>query len=163
MVSIKPATEADIPLIRSLAEKIWWPTYRTIIKEEQILYMLSNIYSEKNLLTGLKTGETFLLLHDKNGYQGFVSFTESKAFPKTWKINKLYVLPENHGAGYGRRLVGEVLDRARKDGIRSLILNVNRFNPALQFYKKLGFEIQKEEDVPIGPYWMNDYVMKLDF
>jgi ribosomal protein S18 acetylase RimI-like enzyme len=40
-------------------------------------------------------------------------------------------------------------------------LNVNRNNEAKEFYKKLGFKIIREEDIPIGQYWMNDYVMRL--
>jgi diamine N-acetyltransferase len=41
-----------------------------------------------------------------------------------------------------------------------LDLNVNRHNPAKSFYEKIGFTVLREEDVPIGPYWMNDYVMR---
>jgi diamine N-acetyltransferase len=161
MVVIKKASESDIPLIRSLAEKIWWPTYSPILTKEQIQYMLGSIYAEHTLSDGFKKGETFLLLHDKDGYQGFVSYSIWNKEPDTWKINKLYVLPENHGRGYGRKLMQEVIDRSRDSQIRSLVLNVNRYNPALVFYKKFGFEIIQEEDVPIGPYWMNDYVMKM--
>jgi hypothetical protein len=37
---------------------------------------------------------------------------------------------------------------------------VNRYNNAKSFYEKMGFAIVREEDIPIGPYWMNDYVMR---
>ena len=41
-------------------------------------------------------------------------------------------------------------------------LNVNRQNNAVDFYKRLGFTILKEVDIPIGKgYFMNDYVMSL--
>lgn len=161
MISIKNATESDIPLIRSLAEKIWWPTYRKIIRDEQIHFMLESIYSEKNLEQGMRNGEVFALLHDKNGFQGFVSYAAWKEDPRAWKVHKLYVLPENHGNGYGKKLMHEVFTRAHAAGITSVVLNVNRYNPAFTFYKKLGFTILREEDVPIGTYWMNDYVMTI--
>ena len=162
MVSIKNASEADIPVIRALAEKVWWPTYRNIISDDQIRYMIENLYGEKNLKDGMNNGETFLLIHDKNGFQGFVSYNTWKEKPSAWKIHKLYVLPENHGSGYGRRLVNEVFDRGRNSGITTIALNVNRHNPALTFYEKLGFTVLREEDIPIGTYWMNDYVMIID-
>lgn len=161
MISIKNATESDIPLIRSLAEKIWWPTYRKMLRDEQIQFMLESIYSEKSLADGMQNGEVFVLLHDKNGFEGFVSYAPWKESAGTWKIHKLYVLPENHGNGYGRKLVLEVFNRARAAGINSVVLNVNRYNPAFTFYKKLGFTILREEDIPIGVYWMNDYVMSI--
>lgn len=161
MILIKNATESDIPLIRSLAEKVWWPTYRKILRDEQIQFMLESIYSEKSLAEGMRNGEVFALLHDKNGFEGFVSYAPWKETASAWKIHKLYVLPENHGSGYGRKLVQEVFSRARAAGMTSVVLNVNRYNPAFTFYKKLGFSILREEDIPIGMYWMNDYVMSI--
>jgi ribosomal protein S18 acetylase RimI-like enzyme len=65
--------------------------------------------------------------------------------------------------GFGRALIVDVVDRLRQRDLHMLDLNVNRFNPALHFYKKIGFRVIREEDVPIGPYWMNDYVMRLEF
>ena len=42
-----------------------------------------------------------------------------------------------------------------------LFLNVNRFNKAQYFYKKLGFEVAYEEDIEIGNgYLMEDFVME---
>jgi ribosomal protein S18 acetylase RimI-like enzyme len=42
----------------------------------------------------------------------------------------------------------------------ALLLNVNRNNSALNFYQRLGFTIQRKEDIAIGNgYLMEDYVM----
>ena len=42
-----------------------------------------------------------------------------------------------------------------------LLLNVNRFNSALGFYKKIGFEVVDEVNIDIGNgYLMEDYVME---
>jgi ribosomal protein S18 acetylase RimI-like enzyme len=47
-------------------------------------------------------------------------------------------------------------------GLTYLELNVNRQNTAIGFYKKLGFKIIAEEDIPIGNgFFMNDYVMQI--
>lgn len=45
-------------------------------------------------------------------------------------------------------------------GAENLDLNVNRYNKARFFYEKVGFVIIKEEDIPMGEYWMNDFVMR---
>ena len=42
-------------------------------------------------------------------------------------------------------------------------LNVNRRNPALHFYERMGMRRLREGDFPIGGgYYMNDYIMGLE-
>lgn len=162
MVMILHATLRDIPVIRNLAEETWWPTYSPIISVEQIRYMLDLIYSEAELEKHIRTGsQTFIVLRDQNGPQGFASYALRPEDNSVCKLHKLYVLPENHGKGYGKALIDEVKIRAINLNASALDLNVNRHNPAIRFYEKYGFVKIQEEDVPIGPYWMNDYVMRL--
>jgi GNAT superfamily N-acetyltransferase len=72
----------------------------------------------------------------------------------------LYCLPVTQGKGYGKILIEEVSRRTKADGKHTLDLNVNRYNKAKTFYEKMGFTVVYEEDIAIGPYWMNDYVMR---
>ncbi|MEO5600451.1 MAG: GNAT family N-acetyltransferase [Cyclobacteriaceae bacterium] len=163
MFNIHVANEKDIPAITHIAENTWWPTYSPILPSEQIRYMLDEIYSVETLSKAMSDGsETFLLVQDETGYHGFASFGLRKEDVTIYKLHKIYVFPESHGKGYGKILIEEVKSRMRKDHIFCLDLNVNRFNPARTFYEKLGFRILREEDVPVGPYWMNDYVMRLE-
>ena len=57
-------------------------------------------------------------------------------------------------------MLKEVEAQAAKTGCHTLNLNVNRHNPAFNFYKSAGFAVVQEEDIPIGPYFMNDYVLQ---
>jgi ribosomal protein S18 acetylase RimI-like enzyme len=100
-------------------------------------------------------------LHDERGPQGFASYGLRLEDNQICKLHKLYVLPENQGKGYGKSLIDEVRIRAVNLNTHALDLNVNRNNPAIGFYEKIGFVKIKEENVAIGPYWMNDYVMRL--
>lgn len=162
MQKILHATPKDIPTIRSIAEETWWPTYGPILSVEQIRFMLDHIYSEHALDTAIKSGtQTFVILFDEKGSQGFASYGIKNEDSQICKLHKLYILPGNHGKGYGKLLIEEIKVRALSLNAEKLDLNVNRQNPAIGFYQKLGFKIIKEEDVPIGPYWMNDYVMRL--
>lgn len=164
MFKLSDATEAHIPAIREIAEKTWWPTYTPILTSEQIEYMLATLYSEEELRGHIeKKTQVFIMLEDENGMQGFASFGRRKEENAVFKLHKIYVLPTNQGKGYGKTLIEEVKKRIMCEGGNTLDLNVNRFNPARSFYEKLGFRILREEDIPIGPYWMNDYVMRLIF
>ena len=163
MFKIRTAAEADIRSIIDIAEATWWPTYSPILTEEQIRFMLAAIYSPEILRSQMQNGiQRFLVLVEEGKIQAFASFGPRAEHPGVYKIHKLYVLPGNHRKGYGRALIDDIKTRSTLEGADKLDLNVNRDNPARYFYEKIGFKIIREEDVPIGPYWMNDYVMQLD-
>ena len=42
----------------------------------------------------------------------------------------------------------------------AMFLNVNRHNRAFHFYKACGYQLLQEIDIPIGPFWMNDYILR---
>ncbi|MBL0743747.1 GNAT family N-acetyltransferase [Chryseolinea lacunae] len=164
MPEIIDATPADIPLIQSLAERTWWPTYSSIVSDEQIRFMLNAIYTPEALLTSMTEGaQQFILIRDEHGVQGFAAYGPRKEDATQFKLHKLYVLPENQGKGYGAKLIDEVKRRLLALNVHALDLNVNRHNAAKNFYERVGFVVVYDEDVAIGPYWMNDYVMRITF
>lgn len=124
--------------------------------------MLANIYStsalEKVILDG---SQQFILIWNDNEAQGFASYGPRPDEPGVYKLHKLYVLPENHGKGYGKALIDEITQRLKKTSASFLDLNVYKKNPALNFYQRMGFSILREEDIPFGPYTLHDYVMRL--
>ena len=161
MILIKEASVSHIKIIQDLAEKTWWDTYSTILSKEQIQYMLSEMYSEKALKKNIELqNQTFLILYSDTIAKGFAGYGITDETNSLAKLYKLYVDPADKGKGYGKQLVYEVKQRLKSSGIHLLELNVNRYNPAKAFYKKLGFEVIAEEDIAIGNFWMNDYIMR---
>lgn len=159
MRQIRPAYETDIPLIRKLAFEIWPPTYGSIISDEQIDYMLNLMYSPEALATQMAEGCRFLILEDEPGPVGFASFQQ--VAPDEFKLHKLYVLPSSHGKGTGRTLVNKVIEEVKGQGGKTLILQVNKANPAKTFYECLGFTIREEMVLDIGNgFVMDDYIME---
>lgn len=159
--TILQATPAHADVICEIAERTWWPAYREILSGEQIRYMLDTIYAREKIHEQLESGsQTYLLLMNDRAPEGFAAFAPREENPEVYKLHKLYCLPETQGRGYGRLLLEAVSRRVIAAGKHMLELNVNRFNRARSFYEKLGFEIAYEEDIPIGPYWMNDFVMR---
>src|SRR5689334_16455157 len=105
-VSIRDAALSDASLIRELAEQTWWPTYSPIVDKVQIRYMLDVIYAESALQSVMQDGtQQFLILSDERGPQGFASFGKRKEDDRIYKLHKIYVLPDNQGKGYGKKLV----------------------------------------------------------
>ncbi|MCD6063132.1 MAG: acetyltransferase [Flavipsychrobacter sp.] len=162
MTSIRPATLDDAQTVRDLAEAVWWPSYRPILTEPQIKYMLDTMYDLDSIKSQIVTGEqTYLLLLENDIPVGFAAYAPRQENPAIYKLHKLYCLPETKGRGYGSLLLDEVEKAVLAAGKTVLELNVNRYNPAKNFYEKKGFATLYEEDIDIGQgYQMNDFVMR---
>ncbi len=162
MILLRKAKEEDMPIISNLAELIWPQTYSEYINEEQLRYMLDLMYNQGELISQLQQGYTFLIAEDCLKDVGFACSSLIDPETKTYKLHKLYVLPEMHGKGVGKILINEIKNLAERNGGKFLQLNVNRNNKAKDFYLKGGFKIKETVDVNIGNgFFMNDYVMEL--
>jgi GNAT superfamily N-acetyltransferase len=154
------AFEKDIPLIQQLTYAVWPQTYKHILTQEQIHYMLDMMYSTEALSKQMKEGHQFILVQEENKYIAFASYAYYK--PQVYKLHKIYALPDQQGKGIGKFIINHITAQIKPLGATVLQLNVNRYNKAKGFYEKLGFKIISEEDIDIGNnYLMNDYVMEL--
>lgn len=157
---IRPASSSDIPAIYKLAHETWWPTYSGVISDEQIEFMLANMYSEKALKQQMNEGIAFLIAENDGQPVAFAAYSLTEPENKVYKLQKLYVHPSGQGLGLGKKLIGEVARLSKELGGKILELNVNRGNPAFHFYQKLGFEIYQTVDIPYHHFVLNDYVMR---
>lgn len=159
-MSIRKATGKDISVIKELAEKTWWPTYTGVISEEQIRFMLDDMYSAESLKEQMESGTEFIISEREHIPTGFAAFTQSDADNLIFKIHKLYILPSEQGKGTGKELIEYISDSAKKQGGNTLELNVNRGNNAQNFYLKCGFKVFRTMDIPYHQFVLNDYVMR---
>jgi len=161
MYTIRTATPTDTETIIQIAETTWWVAYTPILEEEQIRFMLNEIYTAEKISKQIATNtQTYLLLLEDEEPVGFAAFSPREEDAEIYKLHKLYCLPTTQGKGYGKVLIDAVSDKVLKAGKHILELNVNRYNKAKGFYEKMGFSEAYQEDIPIGPYFMNDYVMR---
>jgi len=161
MYEIRKATPADVATIQAIAEETWRHTYSAILQKDQLDFMLTEIYSTEKLTAQLAHHtQTFLLLIEDGKPVAFAGYSPREEDHEIYKLHKLYCLPETQGKGYGKVLINEVAAKTLEAGKHTLDLNLNRHNKAKTFYEKMGFTVAYEEDVPIGKYWMNDYVMR---
>jgi GNAT superfamily N-acetyltransferase len=161
--TIQQTDRNGIGTVQSLVALIWYPTYKDILSEEQITYMLERMYATETLLGQMEQeGHVFLLLSDGAQPLGFAAYQCDHKEPGTSKLHKIYLLPETQGRGLGKLLLNAVSERVKAAGQQRLLLNVNRYNKAVDFYKKYGFSVIGEEDIDIGNgYFMNDFLMEL--
>lgn len=161
MITITEASIEDIAKIQEISHITWPITYGEILTAEQLDYMLDLIYSDEALSKQIQNKEQlFYLISDADSVIGFIGIEHNYKNEAVTKIHKIYLLPETQGKGYGKIVFEEIEKMASENDSTTLLLNVNRFNTALNFYKKLGFEIKETVDIEIGNgYLMEDYVM----
>ena len=79
--------------------------------------------------------------------------------------SKKYTLCLPYGSGIGRFIIeqGIAYLKTIHPSPFTIELNVNRHNPAVGFYKHMGFHEHATRDFHIGNgYYMNDYIMRME-
>ena len=71
------------------------------------------------------------------------------------RIMDIAILPEHRGSGIGSQLLSELQDEARSAG-KTLTIHVERFNPALRLYERLGFKMIEDKGVYLLMEWESD-------
>jgi ribosomal protein S18 acetylase RimI-like enzyme len=71
------------------------------------------------------------------------------------RIMDIAVLPEYRGKGIGTQLLLELQQQAATSG-RSLTIHVERFNPALNLYQRIGFKMIEDKGVYLLMEWKPD-------
>lgn len=169
VLKIHIATPGDIPLIQSMAQNVFRKTYADLISSEQMEFMLDWMYSENSLLNQiLPSGKTFFIATIDSVPAGYASIErqgDTEDGRPLYHLQKLYLLPQYQGRGYGKELFNhatEYILKAFPQGAR-VELNVNRGNKAVGFYEAIGMTRDREGDFPIGNgFYMTDYIYVKD-
>ena len=147
MLSTRPATIADVPLLRRLIQEL--AEYE---RESQAVL----ITEDELRRDGFGPDPKFrAIIAEQNGQPaGFAFFFTSHS---TWTgcglfLEDLFVREAFRGHGVGKALLCEVAEIARNEGHHSIRLDVVDWNEsAIQFYKSLGAEyLPQWRNVVIG-------------
>lgn len=157
------ATGKDIPLIQDLARRSWVNAYAEILSEEQMEYMLSEMYSEQEIGKHLQNHDYhyYLIVDEKNdSYEGFIGY-EHNYEDKTTKLHRIYLVPESKGKGLGKAALQFLNEKVSENGNKRIILNVNKHNAARKFYESQGYRVYEEGVFDIGNgFVMDDFLME---
>lgn len=163
MIKIENNTDENFTSIRAISEEVWPIAYGEILSHEQLDYMIEMMYSVASLQEQAnEKGHHFILAVNDKDTVGFASYEFNYNGLAATKIHKIYILSTQQGKGIGKMLIDYIANVAHQNNQKDLLLNVNKNNVAIHFYKKLGFLITAEEVIDIGKgYVMDDYVMQL--
>jgi diamine N-acetyltransferase len=153
-------SELELAVVAELAREIWYEYYVALIGRAQVDYMVAKFQSTDAMAQQMRAGYEYFLLRRAGQNAGYCA-VQAKADERSLFISKLYLLRQERGAGTGRRCMEFIEQLARRRGLQSLWLTVNKGNPAVNAYKRLGFRIAADLVIDIGGgFVMDDYRME---
>ena len=133
--------------------------YDPLLGKAQNDYMLAKFQSPAAILEQIAAGYRYYLCRENDRNLGFMGF-----YPRNGAmyLSKLYLYADARGKGHGREMLSFLIDIAAKEGLSGIQLNVNKHNPTIAVYEKMGFKRIASEKNDIGNgYYMDDYVYEL--
>jgi len=150
-VALRPARPEDAEVLfrvyastrkEELAQVPW-----SVEQKESFLRMQFNA-QDKYYRENYTTAE-FLVIEDHGTAAGRLYVDR---WPDEIRLMDIALLPEHRGKGMGTQLLHDLQTEARKAG-KPLRIHVERMNPALGLYKRLGFRNVEDR----GVYWLMEW------
>ncbi|HEE9186279.1 GNAT family N-acetyltransferase [Macrococcoides caseolyticum] len=156
---IRKASVLDVDKIKKIATESWHHTYEGIIPIEIQKKFLNEFYSEEFLIKRINKSDFSVVLYEDH-IVGFINFFKNHE-SKTALLTALYLLPQFQNQGLGTLLFNEYLKEYKED-IREINVEVEKENiPAINFYKKNNFVIDKEYTDDFFDFPLKTIKMKL--
>ena len=148
MLSVRPASLSDIPILERLGEATYRSHFTAIWSPARLEAYITAEYGAAALAESLTRPDLSLwLIADLNGAPiGFAKLNWDRQLPVSparsgTELQKIYLLAGQTGQGHGRALLDAAVDHARQRGDRLLWLDVLKSNAgARAFYERHGFK-----------------------
>ena len=171
-VVVRRATAADAPALAAVASATFALACPPHTTQESIAAFIADVLSQERFQEYLADPARDLFLAEDGavatGYAMLVTGEPGDPDVRTAlthrpssELSKIYVLPDQHGAGTSRLLMAAALDAARARGSRGAWLGVNQLNERAQrFYAKSGFTRVGTKRFLVGDRYEDDYVFE---
>jgi GNAT superfamily N-acetyltransferase len=141
-VVIRTATGNDLDAVVRVGHQTWLATYEPIAGPDYVAMGLAKWWTTDAVIPSIRVGRT--LVAERDGE--VVAMAAYGTQGDDLVLWKLYVLPEHHGHGIGRRLLAAVVDRAAELGhARLVVSHIDGNEQGNRFYERNGFHLTERE------------------
>lgn len=171
-MTVRPATEAEVPALVDLAARTFPLACPPDMPEADMAAFVAEHLSADRFRAHLADeAAEVLVVDDGAGLAGYTLTFDREPYDTviaelvrarpTVELSKCYADPRAHGSGVSTRLMEAVLDRAAARGAASVWLGVNgRNRRAQRFYAKHGFDVVGERRFVVGARTEDDLVLE---
>ncbi|HEU4601437.1 MAG TPA: GNAT family N-acetyltransferase [Steroidobacteraceae bacterium] len=152
----------QLDAIAAMAREIWYEYYVPIIGRAQVDYMVTKFQTAEAMAAQIASGYEYFVVRRDASEIGYFALQPQPDEGRLF-LSKLYLLARSRGAGTGRACMEFIERLGRERGLGMLWLTVNKGNPSVKAYERLGFRIAAEIVIDIGDgFVMDDYRMQKD-
>lgn len=161
-------TTEQVAAVAALAHEIWYEFYVPLIGRPQVDYMVGKFQNSSAIQTQIEQGYEYFLVRRAPAADpvagpgtdlGYCALQQQPG--RVMFLSKLYLHHAARGSGTGRRCMEFIEGLARRRELSLLWLTVNKGNPSVRAYQRLGFRIAAELVMDIGGgFVMDDYRME---
>jgi len=157
-------TPEALATVATLAHEIWYEFYVPLIGRTQVDYMVGKFQNAAAMQSQIDQGYEYFLVQqtDTDGKAREIGYcaVQEQAGGALF-LSKFYLLKSTRGSGTGRKCMEFIEGLARRRRLSLLWLTVNKGNPSVQAYQRLGFRIAADLVMDIGGgFVMDDYRME---
>lgn len=141
--SIRSATEADVPGIRSVARAAWHEAHAPIIGTEAVEAFLEEHYGRAAFEERIERPDARVVVAvgDEGTILGYAFASPQDGTPGGYALSHIYVEPSRWGEGIGSDLLDGIESAVAEDGGTEVSLGVMAENErAIQFYEAAGYD-----------------------
>ncbi len=155
-LSFRRATDADLPFLARVyastrAEEVavtpWTDAQKTAFLDAQFNGQHAHYrkyYPQADWLVTMRDGQDIGRLYIER-------------WPSQHRIIDITFLPEHRGRGYGEPLLRDLMDEAAAAG-KDVSIHVEKHNPAMRLYRRLGFVTEEDKGVYDLMRWTRESV-----
>jgi GNAT superfamily N-acetyltransferase len=155
VLTLRPATVADAPLLAAMHAASWQATYRALLPaaflERDVGAERAAYWRARMEAPGSERRLVLIAELASGSPAGFVCVERQPGSPWGVLLDNLHALPAHQGIGVGKRLMRAAQDWARAQGETQLYLYVLDGNtPAIAFYERQGWTYSGSEPDRMG-------------
>ena len=162
--SVRKANADDAYWIAYVNAQTRYSTYKWLIPEK-ILETRTNSIQERTEKTRefIVNGKNYLVIENNETHEiVWMSIywpSRNENYPNSGEIYAIYILKEYQKIWLGKKLFIAWINELIKLWYNDMIINVLKWNNAIDFYKKYGGQIVWEKSDQVGAFTLEEYIL----